>query len=203
MKGVSLVLNVVLLAAVGVLYYFHFKGAGQAPAVFSGPTRMDTEVLSRPLKVAYVDLDTIEEKFVYFKQTQDEFNRRREQADRTLNQEYNDLERRRYEMAQRGATLSQKEVEDFQKEYSSKMQELQKERDAKSQQFLDEQQKLTDDVWGKIKTFLSDYNKSKKYSFIFTSGKGALNLFYEDTAYNITSEVLTGLNATIKATPGQ
>jgi outer membrane protein len=203
MKNVSLVLNVVLLVAVGVLFYFHFKGSGQAPVVFNVPSRMDTSVLSRPLKVAYVDLDTIEEKFVYFKQTQDEFNRRREQADRTLNQEYNDLERRRYEMAQRGATLSQKEVEDFQKDYTTKMQELQKDRDAKSQQFLDEQQKLTDDVWGKIKTFLSDYNKSKKYSFIFTSGKGALNLFYEDTAYNITSEVLAGLNATVKVTPGQ
>lgn len=201
MKNVSLALNAVLLVAVGVLYYFHFKNPAIAPTYAPTPSVHDT--VRGPLKVAYVDLDSIEEKFTYFKETQQEFNRKREAADRDLNTQYNNIERERYAMAQKGASLTQAEVEDFQKKYTSKMQDLQHERDAKQQEFLDEQQKLTDDVWGKIKVFLADYNKTKKYSFIFTSGKGALNLFYEDTAYNITDEVLTGLNATIKWPPAK
>ncbi|HTJ11004.1 MAG TPA: OmpH family outer membrane protein [Dinghuibacter sp.] len=198
MKNLSLVLNVILLVAVGILFYWHFKGSsnGAAPAINIGPTAKDSLVL-HPLKVAYVDLDTIEEKFAYFKSKQNDFDREREEADRDLNAAANELERRRLAMAQKGATLTQTEAESFQKEYTARMQDLQRQHDQKQQEFATKQQKIMDDIQTKIKSFLDEYNKTKKYSFIFTTGKGALNLFYEDTAYNITGEVLEGLNSSV------
>ena len=190
-------MNVVLLVAVGVLFYWHFKGASNAaPTINIGPTSKDSLVL-KPLKVAYVDLDTIEEKFAYFKSKQNDFDRKREEADQNLNAAANEMERRRLAMAQKGAALTQAEVESFQKEYTARMQDLQRQHDQKQQEFATEQQKIMDDIQTKIRSFLEDYNKTKKYSFIFTTGKGALNLFYEDTAYNITNEVLEGLNSSI------
>lgn len=192
-------MNAVLLVAVGILFYWHFKGtsAGDNAQVF-GPTSKDSSLITKPLKVAYVDLDSIEDKFAYFKQKQNEFDRERETADRDLNAAANDWERKRMEMAKKGAALTQAEVENFQKEYTSGMQDLQRQHDVKQQEFAAKQQKIMEDIQGKIKAFLEDYNKTKKYSFIFTTGKGALNLFYEDTSYNITEEVLTGLNATVQ-----
>jgi len=189
---------VVLLVAVGVLFYFHFKEVADhaGPKIDIKPTSKDSLVL-RPLKVAYVDLDSIEEKFSYFKQKQNEFDRKREDADRNLNAAANNLERERYQMAQKGASLTQAEAETFQKEYQTKMQDLQHQHDENEQNFAVEKQKIMDDIQSKIKGFLDEYNKTKRYSFIFTSGKGALNLFYEDTAYNITDEVISGLNAAI------
>jgi outer membrane protein len=189
---------VVLLVAVGVLFYFHFKEAGDhaGPKIDIKPTSKDSLVL-RPLKVAYVDLDSLEEKFSYFKTKQNEFDKKREDADRNLNAAANNLERERYQMAQKGAALTQAEAENFQKEYQTKMQDLQHQHDENEQNFAVEKQKIMDDIQSKIKGFLDEYNKTKKYSFIFTSGKGALNLFYEDTAYNITDEVISGLNAAI------
>ncbi|TDW95873.1 OmpH family outer membrane protein [Dinghuibacter silviterrae] len=200
MKNLSLVLNAVLLVAVGVLFYWHFKGTGSGAGqqVTFEPSSKDTSLLARPLKVAYVDLDSIEEKFAYFKQKQNDFDRKREAADRDLNAAANEWERKRMQMAQKGAALTQADVEAFQKEYTAGMQDLQRQHDVKQQEFAAEQQKIMEDIQGKIKSFLDDYNKSKRYSFIFTTGKGALNLFYEDTTYNITDEVLAGLNATIQ-----
>lgn len=160
------------------------------------PSSKDSLIL-KPLKVAYVDLDTIEEKFAYFKQKQNDFDRKREQADQNLNAAANNLERERMQMAQKGSTLTQADVENFQKEYASKMQDLQRQHDVNEQEFATEKQKIMDDIQTKIKSFLDEYNKAKKYSFIFTTGKGALNLFYQDTTYNITDEVVTGLNAAI------
>lgn len=188
----------VLLVAVGILFYWHYKTAsgGSAPAINIEPTSKDSLVL-KPLKVAYVDLDSIEEKFAYFKAKQNDFDREREEADRDLNAAANELERRRLAMAQKGAALTQTEAENFQKEYTARMQDLQRQHDQKQQEFATKQQKIMDDIQTKIKSFLDDYNKTKKYSFIFTTGKGALNLFYEDTAYNITNEVLEGLNSSV------
>ncbi len=197
LKNLSLALNVVLLVAVGVLFYWHFKGAStNSMHIDIAPSSKDSLVL-KPLKVAYVDLDTIEEKFAYFKQKQNDFDRKREQADQNLNAAANNLERERMQMAQKGNTLTQADVENFQKEYTAKMQDLQRQHDVNEQEFATEKQKIMDDIQTKIKSFLDEYNKAKKYSFIFTTGKGALNLFYQDTAYNITDEVVTGLNAAI------
>lgn len=189
----------VLLVAVCVLFYWHFKGAGTGsnPSINIAPTSKDSLIL-KPLKVAYVDLDTIEEKFSYFKQKQNDFDHKREEADQNLNNAANNLERERMAMAQKGATLTQADVETFQKKYQTTMQELQRQHDANEQEFATEKTKIMDDIQSKIKGFLDEYNKTKKYSFIFTTGKGALNLFYQDTAYNITDEVVAGLNAAIQ-----
>lgn len=197
LKNLSLVFNVVLLLLVGVLFYFHFKEAAAPHPIEIAPSSKDSLVL-KPLKVAYVDLDSIEEKFYYFKQKQTDFERKKENADKDLNNSYMAIEKERAQFAQRGNAITQTEAENFQKEYTGKMQDLQREKESKQQEFLEEQQKIMDDVQSKLNTFLDEYNKTKHYSFIFTTGKGSLLLFYKDPAYNITDEVLTGLNASIK-----
>ena len=45
-----------------------------------------------------------------------------------------------------------------------------------------------------INAFLKEYNKGKKYDLIL-SNTGFDNLLYADSAYNITQEILEGLNA--------
>ena len=193
-----MVLNAILFILVAVLFYYHFKGTGNSAIAAIQPTSKDSSLLNKPLKVAYVDLDSIEEKFTYFKTKQAEFARERESVDRSLQGQYDELEKERYQLAQKGNAITQAEAEDFQKRYTEKVQDLQKQKEQKQQEFADEQQRIMDDIQGKMHGFLEEYNKTKHYSFIFTTGKGALLLFYQDTAYNITNEVLDGLNATIK-----
>ena len=45
----------------------------------------------------------------------------------------------------------------------------------------------------KIQDFLKEYNKDNKYSMVFA--KSGLNILYADEGYDITEEVLKGLNA--------
>ncbi|KAA6326682.1 hypothetical protein EZS27_024247 [termite gut metagenome] len=45
-----------------------------------------------------------------------------------------------------------------------------------------------------INSFLKDYNKEKGYTFII-SNTGSDNLLYADKAYDITQEIVNGLNA--------
>jgi outer membrane protein len=181
-----------------VLFYYHFKSPGNVQSEVIQPTSKDSSLVNRPLKVAYVDLDSIEEKFLYFKQKQDDFAKQREGIDKELNDKYNNIEKERYQFAQKGSAITQTDAEAFQKKYSAEMQDLQKEREQRQQEVAEQQQRIMEDVRVKMHTFLDEYNKTKHYSFIFTTEKGALLLFYQDTTYNITNEVLAGLNATVK-----
>lgn len=52
------------------------------------------------------------------------------------------------------------------------------------------------DVRSKIEDFLKVYNKDNKYSYIISYEPGLF--YYKDTIYNITKDVVNGLNAMYK-----
>ena len=49
-------------------------------------------------------------------------------------------------------------------------------------------------LWLSVNIFLKEYNKTHGYSLIF-SNTGFDNLLYADSAFNITKEIVDGLNA--------
>ena len=52
------------------------------------------------------------------------------------------------------------------------------------------------DVKAKVEIFLKEYNKNKRYSYILAYEPGFI--FYRDSVYNITGDLLKGLNAEYK-----
>jgi outer membrane protein len=53
------------------------------------------------------------------------------------------------------------------------------------------------DIKSKIENYLKDYNKQKNFAFIFSYDPTTF-IFYKDSALNITSDVIAGLNAGYK-----
>ena len=49
-----------------------------------------------------------------------------------------------------------------------------------------------------MNAFLEEYNKDKKYTFIFSFSSAMDVLFYKDKSYNITDDVVEGLNKAYK-----
>jgi outer membrane protein len=60
----------------------------------------------------------------------------------------------------------------------------------------DEQMKRGQDIRKKIEEFLKEYNKDKGYADIFSNSQGLM--YYKDTAYNITNDMIKGLNESYK-----
>ena len=65
-----------------------------------------------------------------------------------------------------------------------------------STEFAAEQEKYNKALHDSIANYLALYNKDKKYSIIFS--KSGDNLLYADKAYDITNEVIAGLNKAYK-----
>jgi outer membrane protein len=183
----------VLTLAIVVLFVLHFKYHTELKQITSQVVKDDT-ISRRQLKIAYVDLDSIQEHYDYYKEKMSEFEKRKETADRDLNGAYQKIEGERQSFAQRGNTITQVEAENFQREYTRKMQNLESQRKSLENDIQSEGVKTLEDLRKKINEFLQDYNKSHGYSYIFSYSSGVNFLFYKDTIYNITPEVVKGLN---------
>ena len=55
-----------------------------------------------------------------------------------------------------------------------------------------------EDIQRKLKEFLTDYNKDRKYMYILTTGTGLDYIVYKDPALNITNDVIKGMNEKMK-----
>jgi outer membrane protein len=188
-------INIILGAGIAVMLFLQLKNGGSAPS--SSSTKSDT---AKALKLAYVDLDSIQEKYVFYKEKMQEFEKKKESADRDLNNAFQKIEAEKNAFAQRGNSITQAEYENFQRSYQGKMQNLDQQKQMLENNIAAEGAKTMEDLKKRINDFLVEYNKKEAYSYIF-SYSAALNiLFYKDPAQDITDEVVAGLNAAYNKT---
>jgi outer membrane protein len=83
----------------------------------------------------------------------------------------------------------QQELVQAEKNYTNKEQQL-------SQELQEESFKRLQEVKKKIESFLAQYNKDKQFAYIFSSNPDLM--YYKDTAYDITADIVKGLNAEYK-----
>ena len=190
MKNISTILFVLLFAMVTLLFYFQFSGKKNA---VQNNTIKEDSAKSR-LNVAYVDIDSLETNYEYYKQVQKNFEKKRDSIDKILNSDFNAIENERLQFIQRGNSITEIEAENFKAAYQQKMQNLESKKQQLSKELGDKQTLMMDDVLRKIETYLDEYNKQNNYTFIFGTAKGNMMFLHKDTAYNITREVLRGLN---------
>jgi outer membrane protein len=198
MKNILPAITAILAVLVGVLFYLHFKNHSQIDKINTKVAGNDTAA-NRPLKIAYVDLDSIQEKYDYYREKMTEFEKKKEGADRDLNNSFQRIENERIAFVQKGNAITQVEAEAFQRDYARKMQNLEQQKANMERQIQEEGIKTMEELKKKINAFLTNYNTTKNYSYIFSYSSGINVLFYKDTAYNITNEVVDGLNQAYKA----
>ena len=190
-------INIILGVGLAVMIVLQIKNTGNPQ---NATASVDTSAV---VKLAYVDLDSLQEKYLLYKEKMIEFERKKESADRDLNNAFQRIENERIAFAKRGESITQAEYENFQRSYQGKMQNLEEQKRSMENDISIEGAKTMEDLRSRIDKFLTEYNKTKKYSYIF-SYSGAINfLFYKDSAYNITEEVVAGLNAEYNKTSGK
>lgn len=182
------IINIVLALGVVIALFLQFKGAPKQAAV---PT---SEVANGAVKLGYVDLDSVQEKYLLYKEQMDLFEKKKESADRDLNNAFQKIDNERIAFVKRGESVTQAEYENFQRSYQAKMQNLEEQKRVLENNIATEGMKTMEGLKKNIDDFLVKYNKEKKYSYIFSYSSGLNVLFYKDSATNITDEIVAGLN---------
>jgi outer membrane protein len=194
MKNFTLGLNIVLAFAVAVLFYLHFSSKKSVAATNPTSNNGVPAGASSSFKIAYFDLDTLEHNYEgmkeFIKQTKQE-NEKLQKDLMPFQEEYTKAlkeyreklktytDEQRYQKEQEILGLEKR----FQAEQQSRSDEL---RLNNNQKLIELKKKVTD--------FIADYNADKKYAFVFSVSPDNNIFYYKDSVYNITNDVVKGLN---------
>jgi len=189
MKNYLLALNILLVIAVASLFYLHFS---PKKSTLSTTTNMATG-----FKIAYFEMDSLQNQFEYFKEVRNSLNAKDQELGRSFSQLENNFRSKYQELQKVGASLSQSELASRQQELVEMDKNLKNRKQEMDQEMQDEQFKKLQDVKKKIEDYLKEFNKDKSYAFIFANSP-EMNMYYKDTLYNVTIEVVKGLNETYK-----
>ena len=136
-------------------------------------------------------------KYNFFKDLSEEMVKKSEDVRLTLNQKAKELDKQKQEFQtkfQNNAYLSQERAQQEYNRIVKLEQDLQAESNKLQSELMSENEKNSLMLRDSINAFLKEYNKTKGYSLII-SNTGFDNLLYADSIYNITQEILDGLNA--------
>ncbi len=199
-KNLSLVLNLVLLLAVGYLYYHNFSGKkqGKGSSENEGMSMSTDSNCSRP-PIAYVELDSLNENITYIKEKRKELESEQKDIETEWENAYKGLQAAKDNFLKKGTAISQEEAEKFQGQLIEQQQQIDGRKQTLSQKLSEKSFNIMDDIQKKLKDFLAEYNKEKKYIYILTTGSGQDYLVYKDPALNITNDVIRGMNAKMKS----
>lgn len=194
MKQLSLVLSVVAILLSGFLIVKQFPGKtkSDSPAVV---TENSTNT-KQDFKIAYFDIDSLQNKYQFFKDALGELKVKEEAMNNELSALERSYQKKISEWQKKGAQMSQSEADAVQREYGQMQQNYQQRRLTLEQQLETLKMDYKKNIKNKIEIYLKDFNKDNKYSYIISYEPELM--FYKDTTYNITSQLIEGLNAEYK-----
>ena len=149
------------------------------------------------LKIAYVEIDSLLTKYHYCNELNEVMIQKEENIRTTLNEKAKALEKEMIAFQRKlenNGFVSRERAEQENLRLAKKQQDLQKLQEKLAGELQAENQKNSLQLRDSINSFLKIYNKDKGYSMII-SNSGFDNLLYADPAYNITNEIVDGLNA--------
>ena len=154
------------------------------------------------LKIAYVEIDTLMAQYQFCKDYTELANVEGENIQRTLTGKQRTLEQHAAAMQKKyesNGFTSQEELTRAQQSLQTEQQALQELSERLQASFMEEQAKYNEEMRDSIQQFLKLYNKTKKYDFIMA--KAGDNMLLANPKYDITNEVLKGLNKRYKIKP--
>lgn len=191
MKHFSLIFNVILLLLVGYLYFDKFSS--KKSSVLSASTqKCKDSSTNHGNKVAYIDLDSLQTSYEYYKVLKADFERKQAASSNEVADLQRRYQARAMQLQQKGASMNQQEQEAAMKEINQMQQGLQAKKQELDNALYTANSKMQENILTKIQDFLKEYNKDGKYDYVFSYEPGFM--FYKDSALNITSDVISGLN---------
>lgn len=195
MKQFSSILHIVLIIAVAILYYLHFTQGKTANNTANRKLSADTSLRSPSGQIAYVDLDSFYNNVTQIKAQKLLLDAEQKSIQQQYENEYRELENQRNNFLKKGASITQQEEEDFRNTLMAAQQQIEGKKQSSIQQLSERNATMMLETQSKLKKFIAEFNKDKKYRYILAVGNGWDYLFYKDSTQNITNEIVEGLNA--------
>lgn len=220
MKNLSIILNIILLIAVAVLYFLHFKkddkvvpgsevvskdGEASKPiaakdtALVVEELPVKVESVGSDEKIAYINLEEFFDKYEFYRQGVKQIERSIDNKKKQLLEKQKQLEEDFQTYQQTAPTLSENYRKTKEQQLLQQEQELYKLRDELEGQQANELTKFNEKLLKKLDDYLENLSKEKNFSYVFTYSKGnPASIVYARDSLDITKQVLKQLNKEYK-----
>lgn len=168
----------------------------QAPKVEEkSPSAQNTNT---SMKIAYIEVDSIMSQYKFCKEYSLILEKKSQNIQNTVNAKGRSLQAAAAKFQQdiQNNKYTQQQAEAVQAGLQKQNADLQALQQRLGAEFQTETEKFNKALRDSIQHFLAVYNKDKKYSLILS--KAGDNILYADKAYDITNEVIAGLNKAYK-----
>jgi len=146
------------------------------------------------IKIAYVDVAEVMQKYKGSKQAEEEMRIQSEQMAQEIDQLAQPFQLKVQEYQNNSKNLSQSEKTAKEQELMQEQQVIQRRQQLAQQKVQEEGQKKMEKINEDIDTFVTDYAKSNGYNFIFGTSDQTKSILYGDEALDITDKIIEALN---------
>jgi outer membrane protein len=195
MKNGLLVLNGILLVLVGVLFYLHFSGKNKTNIV-AGSSKSNPAPSADGFRIAYFEMDSVENSFDMVKDVKSELSKKEDGITTELTNMEKEYRNQATKYQSQAPTMNQTQSEMAQRHMMQMQQNMQNRRQEIEQGYQDFKMRKQKEVNERIEAYLKEYNVSRNYSYIVSYEPGLF--YYKDTAFNITGDLIKGLNDAYK-----
>ncbi|WP_250630853.1 OmpH family outer membrane protein [Rhodoflexus caldus] len=189
-NSLSLILNIVLAVAVAFLYYLHFSG--KESGTHSTPVAGEGQ---GGAMIAYINTDSLLSNYKFFEDMQNELAEKKGKAERQLISRGQSLQQEASSVEKRiqAGLMTNNQIKEAQQTLGQKEQELIAYRETIMAGLMEEEKVLNNRLYDSLMAYLKEYNKDKKYQYIFGYTKGGGILLANDKL-DVTNDILKGLN---------
>lgn len=191
MKNLSLILNIVLLVAVGVLFYLHFAPKSTGSSASSSVNPGD-------LTIAYIQTDSILKHYEFVKVNSKSLEEKGARMQQDLRNRAESLQNEfaAYQRNVNSMTLGQ--VKATEEDLAKKQQNFQMYQQSLQQQLAMDDGKLQQDLYERLTAYLKKYGEEKQLQVVLKYNIGS-DVLYAGKTLDVTQDVITGLNAEYQA----
>lgn len=196
MKQFSFAVNILLLVAVGVLYYLHFSQDKKPAAKHSGTVASSQakDSCAKGHMIAFIEIDSIYDNVTHIRDVQKALT----EEQNNINNQYQaaglKFEKEKNDFLQKAPGMTPQQREEAQNKLIQAQQDIENTRQTQAQNAAANRNRKMEDIQTSLKKYLDEYNSDKRYAYIFATGGGLDYMMYRDSAHNITQDIIAGLN---------
>ena len=199
MKNGLLIWNILLTIVAGYLLFVQFGNKKKVTVAGERVNTTDTTMLGKGFTIAFFEMDSVDANFKLVKDLKAELAKREEAIKNELESMGRNFQQRRnyFQTKLEGGSMTQTEIDEARMELQNMDAQYTNRKEKLNQDYLEFANRGQNDLKRKIEEFVKEYNASRRYSFIIAEEPGLF--YYKDSIYNITSDVITGLNEKYKS----
>lgn len=201
MNRISIIINSILIIAVGILFFLYAQLKSNSLEITSSesgksfPKLITDTSLLKNAKIAYINIDSLNEKYEYIKDKSKEIRGRQSAIEGSLNSMYTTFQQEVADLQQAAQAGIRPESELKKEEARLQQKQMEIANKEKQLQVLGEEVAATQsDMLQNVSKFIERYNNNKFDYILAYTTNNISSVLYANSSLEITNEIVNGLN---------